>query len=106
MRKRWKRFSGLTPSEPSLDPINVVVFARRSFRIIACSIAEDAVADAHKILVLDAGVFQDGFAFLGLEDLLGSVYPAGAQAFGMSGIQQVTTRIHRRTVQKGSSQPR
>ena len=89
MRKRWKRFSGLTPSKSSLDPIDVIVFTRCSFGIFASGIAEDAVANPNQILVLDASIFQDSFTFFGLEDFLGTMNPAGAEAFGMSGIKQV-----------------
>ena len=48
-----------------------------------------AVADTHKVLILDADTLQDGFAFFGLENLLSTMYPARAQAFGMSSIEEV-----------------
>jgi len=71
------------------NPIDVILLARLGFGIVAVHIAEDAVADADVLVGVDAKFGEDGFAFFRLKDFLGAVDPAGAEAFGVGGVEQV-----------------
>lgn len=71
------------------NPVYVILFARFGFGIIAGGVAEDAVADAHVLGIVDTKVTEDGFAFLRFKDLFGAVDPAGAEAFGVGSVEQV-----------------
>ena len=58
------------------NPIDVILLARFGFGIVAVHVAEDAVAYADILGVVDAELTQDGLAFFGLENFLGAVDPA------------------------------
>lgn len=72
----------------SVDEADVVGFAGQGRGDGLGGVAEDEVVDA-LIVAFDAEFFQKGFAFLGVELLLGAVDPAGGQAHGFGGVGEV-----------------
>ncbi len=67
---------------------DVVRFAGFGLRGFLGGVADDAVADA-LVVAFDAPFFQQCFAFGEVEHLLGAVYPATAQTYGMGGVHKV-----------------
>ena len=45
------------------NPVDIILLARTSFRIVAFHIAKDAVADAHVFVGINAQFGEDGLTF-------------------------------------------
>lgn len=71
------------------DPVDIILLTWTGLRIVAVHIAEDTVADADIFVGVDAQSGEDGFTFFRFEDLFGTVDPARAQPFGVSGVEQI-----------------